>query len=73
MSNAEISLREVYDVLVEVRDDVTALKTSMDSTKTDVADHETRIRGLEKLVWKAAGAAAVVGSGGGWLVSTFLS
>lgn len=56
---AEISLREVYDLLVAVRDDVTALKAS--GTAKAVADHEDRIRSLERKVWIAAGAAAVIG------------
>lgn len=69
---AEITLREVFDLLTEVRDDVQALKSSMTDVRGDVADHETRIRGLERAIWKAMGFAAAIGASGGWLASTFL-
>lgn len=63
MSTAEITLKEVYDVVVEVRQDVTAIKEKLDATQVDVRDHETRLRSLEKLVWGAAGIGAVGGAG----------
>lgn len=73
MTNAEITLREVYDLMVEVRDDVTSLKAVMTDTKTDVADHESRIRILEKLVWKVAGAATILGAVIGFGVDKLLN
>ena len=61
-ANAEISLKEVYEVLVEVRDDVTSIKKELENTTKDVDDHEARIRQMEKAQWRWAGAAAAVGA-----------
>ena len=69
--NAEITLKEVYDILVDVRDDVTTIKKELENTSKDVDDHESRIRALERTIWKAAGGAAVLGAVGGW-ISKFL-
>ncbi len=71
MSSAEITLKEVYDVVVEVRTDVTSIKEKLDATQTDVHDHEVRLRALEKWVWGAAGV-GVVGGAGISQVITFL-
>jgi len=60
---AIITLREVYDLVLEVRSEVTLLKTT--EMKADVADHETRIRALEKWIWRASGIAATIGAVGG--------
>lgn len=38
------------------------------STLAPIADHETRIRSLERRSWLLAGAAAVVGAGGAQLL-----
>lgn len=70
--SAEITLKEVYDILVDVRTDVTSIKRDLENNTTKVDDHEDRIRGLEKVIWKAMGVAAALGTGGGYLVSTFL-
>ncbi|MFJ9029802.1 hypothetical protein ACIRQP_14965 [Streptomyces sp. NPDC102274] len=35
--------------------------------RSDVSDHETRLRALEQTVWRAAGGAAVLGAGAGIL------
>lgn len=37
--------------------------------RKDVDDHETRIRSLESLVWKAMGGAVVLSLVGGWIIS----
>lgn len=65
----EIGLKEVYDLLVEVRNDVIELKASVTDVKGDVADHEGRLRSLERLVWGAAG----IGTVGGALVSQVIT
>jgi len=62
----EITLREVYDAVLE-------LKGELAGTPSIIADHETRIRKLEALVWKAAGAAMVIGAALGWLVPLLLA
>lgn len=69
--SAEITLREVYDILVEVRTDVTAIKKDLESNTNSVKDHEIRIRGLERAMWKAMGVASVIGASGGYMAMTF--
>ena len=46
-----------------------AFATANTDIKDDVRDHEARIRLLERMIWKAAGAAAFIGVVGGWLVT----
>lgn len=72
MGVAEITLREVYDLLVDVRDDVIAIKKDIEATTKKADDLEARIRGLEKLWWKASGVAAALGAGGGYFATMFL-
>jgi len=67
---AVITLREVYDLVQEVRTEVTLLKTT--ELKDDVSDHEARIRGLEKWIWRAGGIAAAIGAAGGYVLSDML-
>ena len=67
---AIITLSEVYDLVLDVRAEVTLLKTT--ELKTDVADHEARIRSLEKWVWRAGGIAAAIGAAGGTLLSEMI-
>lgn len=49
---AVITLREVYDLVLE-------LKTEMSPTPTQLRDHEERIRDLERKVWSYSGISAV--------------
>lgn len=49
---AVITLREVYDLVLE-------LKTEMSPTPTQLRDHEDRIRDLERKVWSYSGISAV--------------
>lgn len=67
---AIITLREVYDLVLDVRSEVSLLKTT--ELKADVADHETRIRALEKWIWRASGIAAAIGAGGGALLNEII-
>ncbi|MGP6170632.1 hypothetical protein ACTU6V_05425 [Microbacterium sp. A204] len=69
-SPAVITLREVYDLVQEVRSEVALLKTT-ELTK-DVDDHEQRIRGLERWIWRASGIAAALGALGGTAVSQII-
>ncbi len=64
---AVITLREVYDLVVEVRQEVALLKTT--ELAKDVDDHEARIRALEKWVWRAGGIGAAAGAAGGAVLS----
>lgn len=49
---AQITLREVYDLVLE-------LKTEMSPTPSQLRDHEDRIRDLERKVWSYSGISAV--------------
>lgn len=51
----QITLREVYDILVQVRDTVNPLPEK-------VADHDTRIGRVERRMWLLTGGATVVGA-----------
>lgn len=72
-ASTEITLREVYDVLVEVREDVTSMKVTMSDVRGDIADHEARIRALEKRVWSIAGIATVAGAALSQVVGSLFS
>lgn len=54
---AVITLREVYDLVVEVKDSVAIVPAHAEQLK----DHETRLRALERKLWLLAGASAVAG------------
>lgn len=53
-----ISIAQIYATLLEVRTDVQDIKHSVERVGRETADHETRIRSLERKVWIAAGAAS---------------
>jgi hypothetical protein len=54
------------DVVLEIRADVKDLKATA-ASKTDIEDHETRIRGLEQAGFRLSGAWSTVGVLGGVL------
>jgi hypothetical protein len=54
-NQAVITLREVYDVVV-------GLKVELDGIPKIAADHENRIRDLERKVWSYSGLAAIAGA-----------
>ena len=64
-THAIITLREVYDVVVQ-------LKEELNGVPRITADHEERIRDLERKVWSFAGIAAVAGAGLAQLISYLL-
>lgn len=71
-----ITLRDVFQaqqeqgkVLAAMASDIKRALDSLDRTKDSVADHEERIRALEKKVWQAAGAASFVGASASVLIS----
>lgn len=68
-TEARVTIREVYDIVLEVRDSVAVVP----SIRKDVDDHESRIRSLERKVWIAAGAAALLGVFGSKLAPFFAS
>ena len=66
----KVSLDLIYTELMTVKADVAEMKSA--STAATVADHEGRLRTLEKWVWGAAGIAAVGGAGLGQLVTALM-
>jgi hypothetical protein len=50
--SAVITLREVYDLVLE-------LKTEMSPTPAAIRDHEERLRDLERKVWSYSGLSAI--------------
>jgi hypothetical protein len=55
-----ITSREVYDAVVRLTGRVDVLISQQSSTQTEVADHETRLRSLEKARWPLPSAAVVL-------------
>lgn len=65
--HVKITLADIWHELQLVRAEVADMKAANHTAdlRADVADHEARIRSLEKWVWRAAGLAAAVGLLGG--------
>lgn len=57
--SAVITPDQMYAEIKATHDAVSAMRQEL----RQVTDHETRIRGLERRMWLAAGAAAVLGGG----------
>jgi hypothetical protein len=64
-STAVITLREVYDVVLE-------LKTELSSIPRMTEDHETRIRDLERKVWSYSSISALLAVVISQVVSTLI-
>jgi len=62
-----ITTTEMYRELRQVHDEVKGLRSDLKTLMDDRADHEDRIRALERRVWTASGAATVIGAGAGVL------
>lgn len=54
------TLDKKFDILVEKMDGKYALKEEWQSAKDLMKDHETRLRMIERNVWKAIGALAIL-------------
>lgn len=59
---AVVTLDNMYQEIKGLRTDVTTMLANLANNTAIAQDHETRIRTLEKRVWIAAGAAAVLAS-----------
>lgn len=71
-----ITLKEVYHqqqeqgrVLLQMSSDLKRYLDSHDRVKEQVADHEDRIRLMERKIWQASGVAAFLGTVGGVIVN----
>lgn len=78
-----ITPAQMYDEIRQVREEVSHLSALLDpainSIRDDLKDvrevakdHETRLRGVERRVWVAAGVAAVIALGGSQAVNAAL-
>lgn len=56
-----ITSREVYDAVVRLTGRVDVLISQQSATQVDVADHETRLRTLERARWPLPSLAALMG------------
>lgn len=56
----EIGAREIYDAVVATRGAVDRLADRHDVTRSDVSDHETRLRILERARWPLPSLAALI-------------
>ena len=75
-----ITLREVWELqqeqgklLHQMHSDLKRSLDSHDRVRDMVDDHETRIRAIERRVWQASGAAALVGAVLGTLVNMLVN
>jgi len=64
----KVTLDDIYAELLSIGRKVDA----MEGQKEDIADHEQRLRVLEKWVWGAAGLATLGGAGLGQVFAKFL-
>lgn len=63
-----ITPTEMYREVQATHSAVQDLAAKLDSVPGRVADHEARLRAVERAVWWAAGAAAVLGGAAGSLL-----
>lgn len=78
LGQAVIGTREIYDLLIQVRDTVADLAADQEASARDIADlkattgkHADRLDRLEKFRWLAIGAAAAAG-GAAWRIGEVL-
>ena len=58
-------MRSLHDVVTRVETKIDGFTAKADALGSEIADHESRLRILERTVWRAAGMATVVGAGVG--------
>lgn len=63
----------VRDVSMKLDGALSDTARRLDGIDNDVADHETRIRGLERRIWMTVGAGTVVGGGAAALISQLVA
>ena len=63
-----------HDALqVQIIERLTRMETKLDAFQSSSADHESRIRGLERAKWMIVGGATVLGGSAGAVVSELLN
>lgn len=60
LGGVTITAREIYDAVVRLTGRVDVLIEQQTQTTTDIKDHETRLRSLEKARWPLPSAALLV-------------
>ena len=60
LAGVQIGAREIYDELKTVGVKVDHVSSQLDGVVADVADHETRLRALERSRWPLPSLAAVI-------------
>lgn len=56
-----VTLRTVYEEVIDIKENL--LTSNIPDIKTQLRDHEVRIREMEKWLWRASGIAALGGAG----------
>jgi hypothetical protein len=57
------------DMLARIDGKLDIYALGINTAATTIEDHESRIRQMEKTIWRSAGAAAIIGAGAGILTS----
>lgn len=68
---AIVTLKTVYDEVITVKDTLNG--ANIPDIKSDLHDHEYRLRELEKWVWRASSLAALAGAGLSQMISVFFA
>lgn len=72
-SGVRVTQAVIYETLMQLKTEVAILNdkipAEIEKTDREIADHETRLRRLERQVWVIAGASAAAGS----TVATFIN
>lgn len=63
-----ITLAQIYSEMQQMHTEVRDMRSDLKAAVSDTADHEMRLRALERRVWFASGIAAVMGAGGSELL-----
>ncbi len=72
-NGVRITQTVIYETLMQLKTEVAILNdkipSEIEKTDREIADHESRIRKLERMIWLASGAAAA----GGSAITSFIS
>jgi len=68
---AIVTVREVYDLVLQVKERLDAQNVA--AMQKDIDDHETRLRSMERWIWRASGMAAIGGAGISYVLDKVLS
>jgi hypothetical protein len=58
--------------LVRIESKVDTIVSAVTDVRDDIKDHESRLRKLENMVYKASGVSAVIGAGGAAIVQQLM-